>query len=295
MNGSIRTLVMGVLVLGLASCGTARTYIAESRPPGRQVTIDGRSDDWVGSLNIVADANLEEGFLNDRDFLYVSFVTEDESLRRQIVRGGLTVWFDPKGGDERVLGIKYPVGVPRKEPPATQKEDAGEPPPDEPAGGTESSLEIYRAGAAVPQKLDLDSAKGLELAASREGKLFVYELKIPLQPSPDHPIAVGALPGKTVGIGFEVPKSNSGRQGGRPPGEAAGRGGGRTGGGGFGGGIGGGGGTLGGGHGRFGGQGGGPGRPFEAANGLRIWTYVKLSSQKVLSLPLPFAMTRMGI
>jgi hypothetical protein len=287
MKGKIRTFLAGAVILGLAGCGTARTYITESRAPGIKIMIDGKSDDWIGSLNIIAEGNLEEGFLNDQDFLYVSFVTEDESLRKQIARGGLTVWFDPKGGDEKVLGIKYPVGIPRVERPATQKEEADGPPPNEPAGGAESSLEIYRPGASLPQKLDLDSAKGLELAASKEGKLFVYELKIPLQPSPDHPIAVGALPGKTVGIGFEVPKSNSGRQGGRPSGEAAGRGGGGRGGGGFGGGMGGGGGTHGGGHGRIGGQGGGPGTQSEAANGLKIWTYVKLSSQKVLSPATP--------
>lgn len=287
MKGKIGGVLAGALILSLAACGTARTYITDSRPPERQILIDGRSDDWIGSLNIVAASNLEEGFLNDQEFLYVSLVTEDESLRRQIARGGLTVWFDPKGGNEKVLGIKYPVGMPRAERPAAQKEEAGGPPSTEPAGGTESGLEIYRAGDAAPQKLELDAAKGLELAASREGKLFVYELKIPLQPSSDHPIAVGALPGKTVGIGFEVPKSSSGRQGGRPASEGAGRGGGRTGGGGFGGGMGGGGGAYGGGHGRIGGQGGGSGTQSEAADGLKIWTYVKLSSQKVLSPATP--------
>ena len=284
MKDNIRTFLIGALILGLAGCSTARTYITESRPPERQITIDGRSDDWVGSLNIVADANLEEGFLNDQDFLYVSLITEDEALRKQIARGGLTVWFDPKGGDAKVLGIKYPVGRPRGERPATQKEEAGGPPPNEPAGGAESSLEIYRAGDAQPQKLELDAAKGLEIAVSKEGRLFVYELKIPLQSSPDHPIAVGAQPGNTVGLGFEVPKSDLGKQGGRPPAAA----GGEIGGGGYGGGMGGGGGMHGGGHGHHGGQGGAPGtQPATAANGLKIWTYVKLSSNKGLSPATP--------
>ena len=287
MKIKMRILLVGALTFGLAGCGTARTYIAESRPPERQVAIDGRSDDWIGALNIVADANLEEGFLNDQNFLYVSLVTEDDSLRKEIARGGLTVWFDPKGGDEKVLGIKYPLGMPRGGRPEAQKNETGGPPPNEPAESTDSGLEIYRVGDAQPQKLDLESAKGLELAVSKEGKLFVYELKIPLQPSSDHPIAVGALPGKTVGIGFDVPKSASGRQGGRPPGETGGRGGSGMGGGGFGGGMGGDG-MHGGGHGHYGGQGGGPGTPSApAANGLKIWTYVKLSSNKGLSPATP--------
>ncbi len=283
MKGKMRTFLMGGLTLILAGCSTTRTYLADSRVLERQIAIDGRSDDWIGALNIVTDANLEEGFLNDQNFLYVSFITEDESLRKKIARGGLTVWFDPKGGDEKVLGIKYPVGMPRGEHPAPQKEEGGGPPSMEPAGSAESGLEIYRAGDAVPQKLDVNSAKGLELAVSREGGLFVYELKIPLQPSSDYPIAVGALPGKTVGIGFEVAKSDSGRQGGRPPGATGGRG---TGGG-ISGGMGGGG-RYGGGHGHFGGQGGGPGtQSATAANGLKIWTYVKLSSRKGLAPATP--------
>lgn len=280
MKAETKTFIISALTLGLAGCGTASTYLAVSRPLERQVTIDGRSDDWVGSLNIVADAHLEEGFLNDQDFLYVSLVTEDESLRKEIARGGLTVWLDPKGGDEKVLGIKYPLGAPRGGRPAAQKEEAGGRPPEEPAGSPDSGLEIYRPGVAQPQKLDLESAKGLELAISKEGRLFVYELKIPLQPSADHPIAVGALPGKTVGIGFEVPISDLGRPGSRPPGETGTRGGA--------GGIGGGpagGGMYGGGRGRSGGGGGrgGPGLESSTANGLKIWTYVKLSAQKGLA------------
>ena len=52
--------------------------------------------------------------------------------------------------------------------------------------------------------------------------------------------------------------------------------------------MGGAGGMYGGGHGHHGGQGGAPGtQPATAANGLKIWTYVKLSSNKGLSPATP--------
>jgi hypothetical protein len=275
-------IILGALILSFAGCSAVKTYVTDSRPLERQVAIDGRSDDWLGALSIVADAHLEEGFLNDQNFLYICFATEDESLLKQIAGEGLTVWFDPKGGAEKVLGIKYPLGVKRTGRPGRPSEEKGGSPPETPAEGTESSLEIHRAGEAAPQKLDLAAGQGLELAASREAGFFVYELKIPLQPSAEHPIAVGAIPGQTVGVGFSVAKSELGQRGGRPsgePGDVGGRGG-------FGGGMRGGG-MEGGGRGGMGRGTGGRGMEPDIPSGLKIWTYVKLAAGRTLAPALP--------
>ena len=268
-----------VLALGLAACGGGMiTYVTDSRPVEREITVDGKSDDWIGALSAISEAKAEEGFLNDQGVLYICLITEDESLRHQIARGGLTVWFDPKGGDQKVLGIKYPLGMPRRERPSAEKEEGGQP-AQEPAEADTSSLEILRPGGGAPQKLAISDAKGLEIASSSGGELFVYELKIPLQSTAENPIALGAAPGTKVGVGFEVPKSEGGRGSGRPPGGMGGRGGG------MGGGMGGGGGMFGGG-GR-GHRGGGMGdRGMEQSagpKGLKVWTYVKLSAGKSLA------------
>jgi hypothetical protein len=267
-----------ILGLGLAACGGMITYVTDSQPVEREITVDGKSDDWVGALSAISEAKAEEGFLNDQGVLYICLITEDESLRHQIARGGLTVWFDPKGGDQKVLGIKYPLGMPRRERPAAEKEEGGQP-AQEPAEADTSSLEILRPGGGAPQKLAISDAKGLGIASSSGGELFVYELKIPLQSTPENPIALGAAPGTKVGVGFEVPKSEGGRGSGRPPGGMGGRGGG------LGGGMGGGGGMFGGG-GR-GHRGGGMGdRGMEQSagpKGLKVWTYVKLSAGKSLA------------
>jgi len=284
MKNTAGLLTLAALSLWLSGCSAVKNYITDSRPLERQVTVDGRSDEWLGALSSVTDAHLEEGFLNDKDFLYVCLVTEDESLLRQIAREGLVVWFDPRGGSEKVLGIKYPLGVKKSGKSARPTNEKAGPPPEAPAEDSQSGLEIYRAGEAVPQKLDLAGAKGLELAASRESGFFVYELKIPLQPSAEHPIAVGAIPGKTVGVGFTVVKSDVSQQGGRPsdvPGDVSGRGG-------YGGGMGGGGmrggGMGGGGRGGHMGRGmGGRGTEPEIPSGLKIWTYVKLAVARTVA------------
>lgn len=265
----------GVLVLLFCACSATTAYITDSRPAERAITVDGKSDDWVGALSMINDGRAEEGFLNDQDVLYVCIVTEDEALRRQLANGGLTVWFDPQGGDKKVLGVKYPLGMPRRERPASPPTEEAGRPPEEPAESEASGLEVLRPGQASPQKMRISDVKGLEIASSTEGGLFVYELKIPLRSSSDRPVALGAAPGAKVGIGIEVPKSELGPGSERHPGGMGGRGG--APGGGMGGMFGGG---RGGGH----GMGGGMGRRDmgpDAPKGLKVWTYVKLSGSKV--------------
>lgn len=267
-----------IMALGLAACDGMVKYETDSQPVERQITVDGKSDDWVGALSAISDAKAEEGFLNDQGVLYICLVTEDESLRHEIERGGLTVWFDPKGGDEKVLGIKYPLGTPRREHTSTEKEE-GSKPSGEPAEEEKPSLEILRNGGGTPQKLAISDAKGLEIASSSGGELFVYELKIPLQPAAGYPIALGAAPGTKIGVGFEVAKNEGGHGSGSHPGGMGGYGGGMGGHGG----MGGGGGMYGGGHGHMGGGMGSHGTESSGAKGLKIWTYVKLSSNKSLT------------
>jgi hypothetical protein len=269
----------GLLVLLFSACSATTAYITDSRPAERTITVDGKSDDWVGALSMISDGRAEEGFLNDQDVLYVCIMTEDESLRRQIANSGLTVWFDPQGGDKKVLGVKYPLGTPRRERAASPPTEEAGPPPEKPAESEASGLEVLRPGQASPQKMGISDVKGLEIASSTEGGLFVYELKIPLRSSADRPVALGAAPGAKVGIGIEVPKSELRPGSGRPPGGMGGRGG--EPGGGRGGGMGG---MFGGGRGGGHGMGGGMGRRdmgLDAPKGLKVWTYVKLSGSKV--------------
>jgi hypothetical protein len=274
-------LLAGFIILGLAACGATKTYLTNSIALERQVVIDGKADDWVGALSFMTDAKLEAGFLNDADYLYVCIVTDDNAVLREIAGAGLTVWFDPQGGEAKALGVRYPMGRtrPRRQAKPGSDEAPPEPPTDEPVASPGSGLEILKAGGSPPETMDVSAAKGIEVAYSSEPGHFVYELKIPLQASADRPYAVGAQPGSTVGVGFVVPKMDFGaaegaRRGG-PPGEGGG-GPPMGGGGGFGS------------HGRGGAGMGGRGMRSGGMNpeipeGLKVWTYVKLSTGKAPS------------
>jgi hypothetical protein len=127
-----------------------------------------------------------------------------------------------------------------------------------------SALEIIGSQKEAPQKMEIAEARGIEIMAVPSRGLFVYELKIPLIQTQSLPIAVGAQPGQTIGIGFETPKPDRSRMPGPPSGRMPGSGGGRP--------------PMGGGPGP--GRDGGPGGGMmgEMPKGLRVWTLVHLSS-----------------
>jgi hypothetical protein len=276
MRNPSRPFLFCLIALGMGACSATKAYITDSRPAEREITVDGKSDDWVGALSIISDGRAEEGFLTGENVLYVCFVTEDETFRHQIASGGLTVWFDPKGGDQKALGIKYPLGMRQRERPPSPNMDNGQP-SEEPAEGDASSFEVFGSGSDSFRRLKISDANGLEIAASTTGGLFVYELKIPFGSTSEYPVALGAAPGDKVGVGIEVQKSERGPSSGRHSGGMGGRGGEGMGGRGMGGG---GRGRMGGG-GRMGGETGSRGPEQETPAGLKVWTYVRFSGGKI--------------
>jgi hypothetical protein len=75
------------------------------------IVIDGRQSDWDGSLYLLKKANVMVGARNDSENLYICFVTNDQAAQREIMRNGLTVWFDPSGGSSERYGIKFPLSA----------------------------------------------------------------------------------------------------------------------------------------------------------------------------------------
>jgi len=259
------------LVLCLAGCSSARVYSTDSRPRLKEIKVDGKTDDWLGSLSIIEDGNASVGFLNDRENLYVCLLLEEDFLQGQVMRQGLTVWFDPKGGKEKSLGIRYPLGRAPGEKGEPPRGEPGPPPSEGFPVEDMSALEILRSPKGEPQKMEIADLPGIEISVAPTRGLFVYELKIPLAQTESNLVALGAQPGQTVGIGFEIPKLDRDQMPGRPS-EGMPGGGGRP--------------PMGGvpgagGGGRPGGmRGGGPGGRMmeQMPEGLKVWTMVRLSS-----------------
>ncbi|MGB8951251.1 MAG: hypothetical protein WCC06_01100 [Candidatus Aminicenantales bacterium] len=262
-----RSIVILLVILWAAGCSAFKTYLTESRLPNRPIVIDGKSDEWRSALYFVEEGKISFGFFNDQNYLYVCLVAAGNMMRAQIMMRGLTVWFDPQGGKKKAFGIKYPLGRSPREPVMLPEEFQEEEVLEDSPEKSFDELEIIPSEKGDPQKMTLAEARGIEIKAVPSSGLLVYELKIPLLQTEQTSFAVGAQPGKTIGVGFETGKFNPGQLRGRRPGGMPGGGGmppmGRP---------------MGGRQGR-GGMG-GFGRGPEMLKGLKIWILVQLSSAK---------------
>jgi len=273
-------LTVAVVVIAAAGLFASTRQRLDSHWRDRTIAIDGDNGDWAGPLQPVAEQHpIRAAAANDGEFLYLVLSTSDATVRRQILRQGLILWFDPSGGDKKHFGLKFPVGVPSDEAGAghgrfPRDSGGGRPPAD--AGSTSpgsssaagqpdppNRLEVYG-----PQKDDAhnfvtDMAPGISVKLGQVQGYFVYELKVPLARTPERPYAIEGKTGALIGFGLETPKIET-PAGGRPGGM---------------GGFGGGGGGMGGrGMGRTGG-GGGDRPQFEPPKPIKLWATIQLATR----------------
>jgi hypothetical protein len=206
MKTTMAALSLALVILVTTGCNPFTSYQTESLVPEHKIVIDGKTDDWVGALYVAPGETVSIGFLNDQQDLYVCMIAEDRATRAQIMTQGLTIWFDPQGGTQKIFGIKYPIGTPQGElpkPPDPLKEVEA---PEDYRSVDLTRLEFIGGEKAKPQLMEASNVKGIEIKVVPSTGLFVYELRIPLLRTEEYPFAVGVNPGRTVGIGFESPE-----------------------------------------------------------------------------------------
>jgi uncharacterized membrane protein YgcG len=261
-------LLLSIAGLSSTACSSNRVYLTRSLWADHEVVIDGKGDKWQGTQALLEKEQLFVSFLNDRENLYIGLVASQNPTGARIMRQGLTVWFDPKGGKNRTFGIKYPPGAHFARP----SRNFGRDKPEEIAESTPEDaareLEIVRSEKGESERIGIGQAKdkGLEVKVTSSSELFVYELKIPLLASETRPLAIGAQPGSQISVGLETTarEQNRPREGGRGGTEGGGMG------------------RRGGMGGRFGGGGGGR-REFnthpDITQPLKCWLIVQLANK----------------
>lgn len=194
----LRPCLVLALALFTAACGQVEI---ESRWRVSPLIIDGRADDWADALIAFDDSGVSLGIQNDGDFLYLCFLTADRRLLAPVLRSGLVIWLDPKGGKDKVLGIRFPLGLEGRD---FQGPESGNRDRQDAIRGLQSrrdELEILGPGRDEVVRLKRSELKGLEVAVSnRDG--FAYEMRIPLAAGPDASLAAGISPGRPLGIGI---------------------------------------------------------------------------------------------
>jgi hypothetical protein len=272
---------IAAVVLVLAGCGSNFNLTSTWR--NREITIDGSAKEWRDLLQYLEKSSNAIAVCNDSTYLYVCLSIADKTTERQIIARGFTVWVDAGGGENTSFGIHYPLGIDRsamQNSAFANSSDAG--------GGEEQTdeqrrehlfeqlsteIEIIGPEKDARNRFPAPGAHDIQVQIGHTPDESIYELKIPLKQSPDHPYAIGTDAGKDIGVGLEVTAASSSSQGQGGGGNGGGYGGGGGGGSGMGGGMGGrGGGRRGGGGGR-----GGGGNRASQEEPLKVWAHVKLS------------------
>ena len=212
-----------ILTLSLLHSGCS-TLQLESTWKDRDITLDGKGGDWLGAKYYFEDSGVSVGLINDGQYLYVSMMTENPMLRTQIMRQGLIVWLDPRGGKNKTFGIKFPLGRQGRE----QDEEGMDSRVmmDEMAREdlmqklqeSMTELEVLGADDEVLRRMDIENTKGIEVQMRNTGGTFAYELKVPLAASEEYPFSLGVEPGDVIGVGFLSPKMQMRRPSGMPGG-----------------------------------------------------------------------------
>jgi len=273
--------VAAAIVMAASAIATAsKRQRIDSHWLDRPVTIDGDNGEWAGPLAPVDEKDpINVAVENDGQFLYLVLTTSDQAVRREIVRQGLVVWFDPSGGEKKHFGIKFPVAYGSENgargggrgrwggygghQSGGDTGDRNPPPPDQTAAiEPPDRLEVYGPAKDDAHSFVVEAAPGIAAKVGQVEGYFVYELKVPLAKASETPYAIEAKPGSEIGFGLETPKIESAEHQGGFGGMGGAMGGRGGGGGGMGGSAGG------------GGRGGG----FEQPRPLKAWATIQLAA-----------------
>ena len=200
-----RKLLAGGLLILIAGSACYRFELG-SIWADEPVVIDGDDSEWTLPRRVLEGDQRVVGFMNDDTFLYISYRTASQARIQQIVTQGLTIWIDPKGGTEKRIGFRYPIG----------SKPLGISPWDfDPRPGTtgyqafleqllqlQPGIEILGSRKEDVALVPLENQVGLQLRIQWTKDLFVYELRIPYGRRSNLPHPVGTAPGRKIGIGI---------------------------------------------------------------------------------------------
>jgi len=197
-------------------------WTAVSERPQQEIKIDGDAAEWVDQLRFDDQATVGYAINNDDQYLYLC-IKPNKEIFRQVMRGGLIVWFDSTAQGKKILGIKYPLGMQSMEPGSRLDQmdmnmEEGQHPMLQHQAALFGEMEIIG-----PEKEDVNRASaqnnfGIQAAIGGMPDEPVYELKIPLQTAKGKPYAIATTPGATISIGIESGKIEKMSHGGGPGG-----------------------------------------------------------------------------
>lgn len=237
--------------LALAGCQSSKPAVSSqtSSVPPSNLSIDGDAAEWQGRLRALpGTSGASMAVSNDAQNLYVALYVTDATLQRQILGDGFVLWLDKQGGQQKRVGLRFPLGgrpgrggmdgprggsrgeaQERPERPERPQPGQGNAPPSRERPGLPpdafESAEWAWNGQTTGVGEPMATLTGVHASVQRSGGALVYEVQIPLVAQAEGGPAVGVQRG-TVGVGFQALAGAQRPSGGRPDGpQGGGRGG----------------------------------------------------------------------
>jgi hypothetical protein len=179
-----------------------------SRQCTKPIIVDGDKDEWIGAPAYINKENtIAVSICHDAEYLYLCLTSQDPETQMQIMRNGLTIWFDKKGSNNKTFGINFPLAKKMDSPPpAANRERMRD--PEEARKMMEQSLfelEIVGEKETDRYRLAVNNEEGIRAKIDRgEDNLLIYELQVPFKKTPQHPNAIELADGSFVGLGVEA-------------------------------------------------------------------------------------------
>jgi len=227
--------VLGFAAILFTGCGTVNVA---SKWADSYITVDGVDDEWQNGSYYIKDHNLLLGIKNDEENFYFALITSDETNKQQILRSGLTLWFDNEGGSDKKFGIRFPLGMKAPEmnrdknnKPASglsgqeeNGEEQGMPPGEQngeqkkPGQNGMPAPDFSKMEAAFTDleilsdkdtsRMSVDAAKGIAVKMKVIDDKLVYEFKIPLRKNDASSYAIEVNKDNEFSLGIETSVSN---------------------------------------------------------------------------------------
>jgi len=206
-----KIVILSVLVLAVLLTG-CNSIELQSSWKDRTIKIDGNDDDWKDQKYYIREKNITVGVMNDEKYLYLCFYPTNRKLGEQLLKQGLTIWFNGEGKKKKDFGIKFPLGLKNSMKDRSNKDSniKGMEPEmiERIVSEMSNKLEILGSRTEDVKTIEIKNLVGMEIALGVQKGVFVYELKIPYKHNQVYSATIGAEPGSEIYLYFETPETD---------------------------------------------------------------------------------------
>jgi hypothetical protein len=215
-----RILVLAALAVAWAAAGQGKALEVKSTWSAAPVIVDGTGQGWSANFVPLGDPPILVSVENDQQYLYVTVRTSDPKVKSQIAFGGLTVWAEAPKATTGGMGVRFPMHRPGQghgRPPESGEGESSKSPPVNSINEASTEFELLGPTREDSLVVERDPNQPVQVAIGDDSGVLVYQVRLPLQPSDDHPVAVGAAAGAPVTVSLDTARPK-----GQPPPEGAG-------------------------------------------------------------------------